>query len=156
MRCHCLSPQGAPSAEPVRQESSENPENPEDPGGANGANPGGAGGAHDDPMRDCAADGAEFMIHRVLRLSARRRVDGTCSARKLVSPLRSVERSSARSRFLERKESCHNLASIVSSLAVTEKMCCRSCVSKCRNISTGCLAATDVDRKGASNKRVRT
>ena len=29
-------------------------------------------------------------------------------------------------------------------------MCCRSCV-KCRNSSTGCLAATVVDRKGASD-----
>ena len=39
---------------------------------------------------------------------------------------------------------------MVASLVVTEKMCCRSCV-KCRNSSTGCLGATVVDRKGASD-----
>ena len=47
---------------------------------------------------------------------------------KLVSPLRSVEGSSART-HPERKESCQKLASTMASLVVTEKMCCQSCVS---------------------------
>ena len=50
----------------------------------------------------------------------------------------------------ERKESCLKLASIMASLVVTKKMCCRSCVSS-RNSSTGCVGATVVDRKGASD-----
>ena len=100
----------------------------------------------------------EAMVPRVPNLppelSARQigrtRVDGTCSVQKLVSPLRCVEGSSARTTLPERKESCLKLASIMASLVVTKKMCCRSYV-KCRNSSTGCVGATVIDRKGASD-----
>ena len=37
------------------------------------------------------------------------------------------------------------------SLVVTEKMCCRSFVSMCRNSSIGCVGPSVVDRKGASD-----
>ena len=50
----------------------------------------------------------------------------------------------------DRKESCQKLASIVASLVVTEDVLPILCV-KCRNTSTGCLGATVVDRKGASD-----
>ena len=50
----------------------------------------------------------------------------------------------------ERMESCLKSASIMASLVVTEKTCCQSCVSS-RNSSTGCMGATVVDRKGASD-----
>ena len=50
----------------------------------------------------------------------------------------------------ERKESCQKLASTTASLVVTEKMLLILCVM-CRNSSTGCLGATVVDRKGASD-----
>ena len=51
----------------------------------------------------------------------------------------------------ERMESCLKSASIMASLVVTEKMCCQSLCVKCRNNSTGCMGATIVDRKGASD-----
>ena len=51
----------------------------------------------------------------------------------------------------ERKESCLKMASIMASLVATKKMCCRSCVSSVGNSSTGCVGATVVDRKGASD-----
>ena len=54
-------------------------------------------------IRDDAVDGVELMVLGLPRLSRTRcktdrrtRADGTCSVQKLVSPLRSVERSSAR------------------------------------------------------------
>ena len=51
----------------------------------------------------------------------------------------------------ERKESCLKLASIMASLVVTEKMCLPILCVKCPNSSTGCMGATVVDRKGASD-----
>ena len=51
----------------------------------------------------------------------------------------------------ERKESSLKLASIMASLVVTQKMCCRSCVSSVGTLQLGCVGATVVDRKGASD-----
>ena len=52
----------------------------------------------------------------------------------------------------ERKESCLKLASIMASVVVTTKMCCRSCVSSVGTVQlVGCVGATVVDRKGASD-----
>ena len=51
----------------------------------------------------------------------------------------------------EKKESCLKLASIMASLVVTEKMCLPILCVKCRDSSTGCVGATVVDRKGASD-----
>ena len=106
------------------------PARPENP------NPEVPGGAHD-PMRD-DVDGDEAMVPRVpnfdpeaqCKIDRRTRVDGTRSVQKLVSPLRCVEGSSARTLLHERMESCQASASIMDSLVVTEKMCCRSCASR--------------------------
>ena len=70
---------------------------------------------------------------------------------KLVSPLRSVEGSSARTLFSERKESCQKSAPTVAFFGRGgEDVLPIFCV-KCRNSSTGCLGATVVDRRGASD-----
>ena len=109
-------------SEPVR------PVNPEVPGGAR--DPGVRGGAHD-PMRD-DVDGDEAMVPRVPNLppepSARQIAEHELTGH-------AVYRSWCRRRVErmriphERKESCLKLASIMTSLVVTKKMCCRSCVS---------------------------
>ena len=100
VRCRCPRTQTTVPREVARRVRTVRQENP-DP-----EDPGGAGGAHG-PVRDDAVDGEELMIIRVPRLPSqthcntdrRTRGGGTCSAQKLVSPLRSVERSSGRSRF---------------------------------------------------------
>ena len=120
---------GASGSEPAR------PENP-DPGG----------GAHN-PMRDDAVDGEELTVQRVPSLppetkwktNRRTRVDGTCSAQKLVSSLRCVQGSNA--------QSPSNMASFGRD---REKVVPILCV-KWRNSSTGVLGATVVDKKGASD-----
>ena len=89
--------------ESVRPESSEHPQYPD---GTHGVKPGGARGAHDNPLREDAADGEEITIrvpHQPpepgARLITEHEFDGARSVQKLVSLLRSVNRSSARSRF---------------------------------------------------------
>ena len=60
----------------------------------------------------------------------RTRVDGTRSVQKLVSPLRVVELSSARSRFPRGRRVARNWHRLwLAPLVVSEKMCCRSRVS---------------------------
>ena len=107
-----------------------------------------SGGAND-PMRD-DVDGEEAMVPRC-KTDRRPRVDGTRSVQKAgvaIALRRRVERMRIPH---ERKESCVKLTLIMASLVVTEKMCCRSCVSSVGTVSTGCVEATVVDRKGASD-----
>ena len=82
-------------------------------------------------MRDDAVDGEEFVVPRVpslpcdsARQSTEHKLTGHGSVQKLVSPLRSSEGSSSRTRFPGGRRVART-----SSLVVTEKMCCRSCVS---------------------------
>ena len=134
MRCRCprtqtIVPWGLPAvSEPVR------PENPisEVPGGAR--DPEVPGGAHD-PMRD-DVDGDEAMVPRMpnrppepcARQIAEHELTGHAVYR---SWCRHCEASKGRAHAhsSERKESCQKWASTMASLVVTEKMCCRSCVS---------------------------
>ena len=105
MRCHCLRIQtnvlrGLPSGSEVR------PENPD---------PEDRGGAHD-PMRDDAMDGEALAVPRVPNLP----LNTQCTEAGVAVALR---RRVKRIRIPhERKESCQKMN-------VTEKMCCRSCVS---------------------------
>ena len=77
-------------------------------------------------VRSSWCRGCQIYLLNPVQDKSRTRVDGTCNVQKLVSPLRSVQGSSARHTPLERKESWHRLW--LPSF-VAEKMCCRSCVS---------------------------
>ena len=151
MRCHCLEIQhrGLPAgSEPVRLE------NPEVPGGAR--DPGVRGGAHD-PMRD-DVDGDEAMVPRVPNLppepSARQIAEHEltghavyrCRCRHCVA---SKGRAFAHS---SREEGELPEIGIDDGFFGSDKedvlpiLCL-----KCLNSSTGCMGATVVDRKGASD-----
>ena len=132
---HCLSPRGVPGRVRTRKT------------GKSRSRRSGAGGAHD-PMRDGAVDGDELMVPRVRSLPPEPRarqiseheLTQTCSVQKLVSPLRSVERSSARSRFARGR------------IWLLWSLQRKSVVDpECRNSSTECLTATVVDKEGASH-----
>ena len=110
----------------------ENPD-PEVPGGAGGAPdlevPGGAR----DPMRD-DVDGEEATVPRVPNLppepSARHIAEHELTGHAVYrSWCRHCAASKGRPHAHSWKERCQKLASIMASLVVTEKMCCRSCVS---------------------------
>ena len=127
---------------PAKSDPAENlilPWNPEDPGGADVANPGIAGGAHDDSMHDDAVDGEELMIRRVPRLplepSARQIAEHKLTGHALYSSCAIAWCRRVDYRFFGRDRE-----NVLSILRV-----------KCRNSSTGCMPATGVERKGASD-----
>ena len=94
-------------------------------------------------MRDGAVDGEELMVPRVPRLppepSARQIAEHELTGHGVY---RSWGQNCVESRgrapltLHERKESCQTLASTMASLVVTEKMCCRSCLSNAQTVQT--------------------
>ena len=125
-----------------------------EPGRPENPDPGGAG----DPMRDDAMDGEELMVPRVPNLppepSARQIAEHELTGHAVY---RSWCRHCVASKGRAHAHSSRGEGELpeigidTASLVVAEKMCCRSCVSTVGTVSSGCLGATVVDRKGASD-----
>ena len=123
-------------SEPVRPENSEVPGGARDPEVSGGArDPEVPGGAHD-PMRD-DVDGDEAMVPRVPNLP--------------VSSLRCVEGSSTRTHSSREEGEFPEIGIDCGFFGRDKEDVLPILCVKCRNSSTGCVGATVVDRKGASD-----